>query len=249
MGKFRIITFPFLLLVLSALACSMPSMPTIPFIQAPATVTPEPPLTQTDEILTLLMPAYGVSLEPGETVPGTGLTYIGRSGDAYEVSIDGQTASKKTGDSFFWSGVIAPGVFANYNLRLTTSLFGGLPVGGPVELVVLYPDPVEVNDTEGLDVRYHFNNLIVDFKVPAGSKVPGTTLTYEGVETQGGSDQGNKMARFNGFEGYPLLAVGDSLVWSGRLRDNVMVRFSLRTVSFDEERIHLVGTGDMWITN
>ncbi len=246
MSKLRIFGILFLLLALPILACSMP---TIPFIQAPAALTPEPPPTQTDDTLTLLAPAYAISLEPGETVPGTGLSYIGRSGDAYEVSIDGLNAVKRPGDSFYWSGVIAPGVFANYNLRLTTSLFGGLPVGGPVELVVLFPEAVEVSSTEGLDARYHFGNLILDYKVPIGNAVPGTTLTYEGVEAQGGSDQGNKLARFSGFNGYPFLAVGDSLVWSGRLRDNVMVRYSLRTVSFDEERIHLVGTGDLWIMN
>jgi hypothetical protein len=236
----------FFLLALPALACSTPS---IPFIQAPASPTPEPLTVQSVDTLSLLAPAYAVRLQPGETVPGTRLTYVGRSGDAYEVSIDGQTASKQSGDSFFWSGVIAPGVFANYNLRLTTSLFGGLPVGGPVELIVLFPEPVEVESTEGLDTRFHFSNLLLDYKIPAGSFVPGTTLIFEGVETQGAGDQGNKLARFNGFNGYPYLAVGDSLVWSGRLRDNVVVRYNLRTITFDEERIHLIGTGDLWIMN
>lgn len=236
-------------LMLPALACSIPSLPPIPFIQSPATPTPEPVPMQTEDTLTLLEPAYAVSLQPGESVPGTGLTYVGRSGDAYEVSIDGLTASKRTGDSFYWSGVIAPGVFANYNLRLTTSFFGGLPVGGPVELVILYPQPLELNVIEGLDVRFHFGNLILDHKVPVGSSVPGTTLVYEGVDTQGAGEQGNKFARIGGLNGYPYLAVGDSLVWSGKLRDNVFVRYNMRTLSFDEESIHLVGTGDLWIIN
>jgi len=245
MGKIKVLILLFLLLVLPVQACSLP---TIPFIQAPATSTPEPLPGQTADTLSLLVPAYAISLEPGGTVPGTGLNYVGRSGDGYEVSIDGLNATKRTGDSFYWSGVIAPGVFANYNLRLTASIFGGLPVGGPVELVVLFPKPVAAA-TENLDAKYHFSNLLLDYKVPTGNPVPGTTLIFEGVENLGGSDQGNRLARFSGFDGYPFLAVGDSLVWSGSLRDNVLVRYGLRTVSFDEERIHLVGTGDLWIMN
>jgi hypothetical protein len=244
--KFSSFTLLFLFLLLPVLACSTPA---IPFLPAPATPTPEPLPDQIADTLSILSPAYAINLEPGETVPGTGLTYVGRSGDAYEVTIDGLTAAKRPGDSFYWSGVIAPGVFANYNLRLTTSFFGGLPVGGPVELVVLFPQPVEVAGIEGLDIRYQFSNLLLDYKVPARDAVPGTTLIFEGIETQGGSEQGTKLARFSGFNGYPFLAVGDSLVWTGRLRDNVIVRYNLRTLSLDEERIHLVGTGDLWIIN
>ncbi|MDX1414665.1 MAG: hypothetical protein R3293_10770 [Candidatus Promineifilaceae bacterium] len=239
----------FLFLAISLPACSLPSLPSLPFFQAPATTTPEPLPDQTVDTLSLFVPAYATSLQPGESVPGTGLQYIGRAGDGYEVSQDGLGATKRTGDSFYWSGVLAPGVFANYNLRLTASIFGGLPVAGPVELIVLFPQPIEGLTVDGLDSKFHFGNLLLDYKVPPGGHVPGTTLVYEGVEYQGGSDQGNKLARFSGLSGYPYLAAGDSLVWSGSLRDNVMARFSLRTVTFDEERIHLVGTGDLWILN
>ena len=236
----------FLLFMLPALACSTP---TIPFISAPASPTPEPGLDQIADTLTLLVPAFATSLDPGETVPGTGLTYVGRSGDAYEVTIDGLNAAKRSGDSFYWSGIIAPGVFANYKLRLTTSLFGGLPVGGPVELVVLFPQPIEAANIEVSDARYHFSNLLLDYNVPIGRAVPGTTLFFDGLETQGAGDQEDKLARISGINGYPYLAVGDSLVWSGRLRDNVIVRYNLRTLSYDQERLHLVGTGDLWIIN
>ncbi len=233
-----------------ALACSMPDLPAIPFIQS---TEPEPVVdpmpTPVGDTLSFLVPAYAKNLDPGETVPGTRLTYVGRSGNDYEVLIDGQTAFKRTGDSFFWSGVVAPGVFGNYNLRLTASLFGGLPVAGPVELILFNPEPLELpSDTEP-DARLHFGNLVIDYTVPAGVSVPGTTLLFAGVETQGIGEQSKQLARFAGLKGYPNLAVGDSLVWMGRLRENVLVRYNLRVLSFDDSTIHLVGTGDLWILN
>ena len=239
----------FFLLMLPVLACSTPAIPDIPFIGPSGTATPDLPPTPVSDTLSFLVPAYAINLDPGETVPGTRLTYIGRSGDAFEASIDGLTATKRTGDSFFWSGVVAPGVYGNYNLRLTTSLFGGLPVAGPVELIIFNFEPFELVSTDDPDARLHYSNLIMDYTVPVGVAVPGTTLTFEGLETQGIGNQSGKLAHFSGLLGYPNIAVGDSLVWMGRLRENVIVRYNLRALSFDERNIHLVGTGDIWILN
>ena len=243
------IAFFFILLVLPALACSTPAIPEIPFVGPSESTSPDIPPTPMGDTISYLSPAYAINLDPGETVPGTRLTYMGKSGDAFEVSIDGLTALKRTGDSFFWSGVVAPGVFGNYNLRLTTSLFGGLPVAGPVELIVFNPEPFELTSSEASDARLHYGNLVMDYTVPAGAAVPGTTLFFEGVEGEGIGEQSSKLARFRGLPGYPNLAVGDSLVWMGRLRENVVVRNNLRVLSFDERNIHLVGTGEMWILN
>ena len=245
----RALTFLALMLGSLALACSMPDLPAIPFIQSEEPQPVELLPTPVGDTLAFLVPAYAINLDPGETVPGTRLTYVGRSGSDYEVLIDGQTAFKRTGDSFFWSGVVAPGVFGNYNLRLTASLFGGLPVAGPVEVILFNPEPLELpGDTEP-EARLHFGNLVIDYRVPAGVSVPGTTLVFAGVETQGIGEQSKQLARFTGLQGYPNLAVGDSLVWMGRLRDNAIVRYNLRLLSFDENSIHLVGTGDLWILN
>jgi hypothetical protein len=245
-GQVWTFTSFFIILALAALACSAPAIPNIPFIQSDSStsgLSPTPP----GDTLTYLSPAYAINLDPGETIPGTRMTYVGRSNDAYEVSIDGQNGLKRSGDSFFWSGPVAPGVYANYKLRLTASIFGGLPVAGPVELVVFNPEPFELDGSLEPDAYLHFGNLFMDYTVPAGLAVPGTTLRYEGVEVQGIGDQSSQLARFQGLPGYPNIAVGDSLVWTGSLRENVIVRYSLRALSFDERNVHLVGTGEMWI--
>lgn len=245
----RIWTFTFLsfLLALPALACTVPD---IPFnLSTAASPTPELAPTPVGDTLSFWIPAYAITLQPGESVPGTQLMYVGRSGDAHEVSIDGAAVPKRLGDSFFWSGVVAPGVFGNYNLRLTASLFGGLPVAGPVELLVLNPDAVELASSDDLNTRLHYNNIVLDYRVPAGRLIPGTTLKFEGIETQGIGDNANELANLSGRNGYPYVAVGDSLVWTGKLRENVAIRYNLRVLSLDESIIHLVGTGELWITN
>lgn len=238
-----------MLLLLPALACSAPAVPEIPFLNAPQGTAPDKFPTPVGDTLSFRLPAFAINLDPGETVPGTRLTYVGPASDGYELSIDGLNAVKRTGDSFYWSGGVAPGVYANYNLRLTASLFGGLPVAGPVELILFNPVPVELPGGEYPEASLHYGNLVMDYTVPAGVAVPGTTLTYEGVETQGIGDQAANLARFTGLSGYPNIAVGDSLVWAGMLRENVAVRYNLRALSFDERAIHLVGTGEMWILN
>jgi hypothetical protein len=234
----------------AAAGCSLlPALPDIPFAVPSEPDQGDLPPTPVGDTLSFLVPAYAINLDPGETVPGTRLTYDGRAGDDYQVSINGQTAYKRTGDSFYWSGPIAPGVFANYRLRLTASLFGGLPVAGPVELIVFNPEPIQLANAPEPEAQLHYGNLVVDYRVPAGSPVPGTTLVFEGVEMQGVGDRSSRLARFIGLGEYPNIAVGDSLVWMGRLRDNVVVRYNLRALSFDESVIHLVGTGDLWILN
>jgi len=239
----------FLLLALPALACRVPEfseMPRMPGLVEPTPVGSPTPMGDT---ISYLSPAYAISLKPGESVPGTQLTYLGSTDGGYEVSIGGQKAVKRTGDSFYWSGIIAPGVFANYNLRLTAGFFGGMPVGGPVEIIVLFPQPEPLPIQGDPEANLHMGNLVIDYHVPVNRQIPGTTLTYLGPETQGMGNQSSTLARIGGLSGYPNLAQGDSLVWTGVLRDNVAVRLNLRAISFDEESIRFIGTGELWITD
>lgn len=226
----------FLLLGLVSLAC------TVPFI---GPQEPPPTPTPVGDTITYKIPppAFVYNLAPGEFVPGTRLEYVGKNGDAYDVRIDGLAARKRIGDSFIWSGTVAPGVFANYNLKLTTEVLGKLPVAGSVELLVFNPAPAEVSSVPTETTQLHYNLITANYQMPPGHLIPGTTLTYVGMTTQAGSE----VAELSGLTGYPYLARGDSLVWMGRLLDNVHVRYDWRVLDIDEYGLNLTGTAELWI--
>jgi hypothetical protein len=201
--------------------------------------TPTPPL---DQVVSYWVPVYSANLSPGESVKGTQLTYVNRDGDVYQVTIDGLAATKRVGDSFNWRGVLAPGVIGNYNLRVSPTILGNnLLTAGQVRLFILNPIAVELaNDFQVNQSILRFSNIGVDYKIPLGGQVPGTSLTYTGFDDQG--------AELSGTSGYPFRSVGDSLFWTGRLRGNVVIRNSLRVVAISDEELHLLGTAELWIT-
>jgi hypothetical protein len=220
-------------LVLTTLSCVVDE-----FADEP-TITPAP--QQASDYLTYTSPTYNISLSAGEIVPGTRLQYVGRAGEVYNVSIDGQPLTRQGGDSLPWQGVVAPGVFGKYNLRITPS-FGieSLIAAGPVELIILNPVPTEVaNLPLSIDSAYHYTGVLVGEAVPVGQVIPGTTLIYAGETAQGAS--------FSGTTQYPFRALGDSLVWLGQLRDNVYIRHNLRVITFDADRLRLGGTAEIWV--
>ena len=67
----------------------------------------------------------------------------------------------------------------------------------------------------------------------------GTTLIYEGEQ--------NGVAELSGTAGYPFFALDDSLLWSGKLRENVYLRYNVRISSLDEAWLELQGTAEIWI--
>ena len=92
-----------------------------------------------------------------------------------------------------------------------------------------------------------FSNVVVNYTVPVGYQIPGTTMTYEGIEARGQGGQLTDFARLGGTAGYPYLAFGDSLVWVGKLLDNVYIRYNLRVTSMTDEALRLTGTAELWV--
>lgn len=226
-----------LLLALASIACAF-----LPDEESPTPMPTSAP-TLPDNVIGFLVPLYNTTLEPGERVPGTQMSYIGQNGDTYNVSIDGLQVAKRIGDSFTWRGIVAPGVMARYNLRLSpTFVSDSLLVGGPVELLVFNPIAVELSNTDATSgAVLHYDNMAVDFSVPKGGNVPGTSLVFEGQTEQG--------AQLSGTTGFPFRAMGDSLIWIGRLRGNIIVRYNLRTSAISDESLRLIGTADLWVTS
>ena len=224
-----------------ALACAIPQ------IGGRAEPTPVPAPTPMGDTLILMVPLYRIGLEPGAAVPGAELSYVGQSSGGYDVIIGGLAANKRSGDSFSWQGVVAPGVIANYNLRLTTTLLGRLVAAGPVTLNVFNPLPVATNVVPAESEGLYYNNIAMQYLVPPGRAIPVTTLIYEGIIEPGGPENlAEQMAYLSGVEGYPYFAFGDSIGWTGKLRHNVTIRYSFRVVSMDENGLRVAGSAELW---
>jgi hypothetical protein len=91
----------------------------------------------------------------------------------------------------------------------------------------------------------HFGNIIIDYTVPLGEAVPATNMIYNGPVSQGST----QYAQFSRSNGQASFAVGDSVVWEGALRENALLRYNLRVISFDENNVHLGGTAEIWLTD
>jgi hypothetical protein len=232
--SFKSLATFWLVLCLTALACTIPGTGS-----GETAVTPTP----VGDTMTFLIPAYTFSLEPGDMVPGSQLQYVGKTGDLHDVKIDGEAAQKRVGDSFIWNGVVAPGVFAKYNLRLAPDFLGPLPVAGPVEVTVLNPVAAALPALPDWPNAIRYNNIVTAHNVPVGWTIPGTTLVYDGVSTQGQVDS----ARLTGLTGHPLFALGDSITWIGSLQDNVAIRYTFRVVNFNENSLQLGGTAELLV--
>jgi hypothetical protein len=219
------------LLAISSLACAIPGLNS----------DPTPPPNPTPEGDTLFFNAtYSVPLEPGSMIPGTRIVFVQAVDDLYEFTIDGLETYRQPGDSLNWRGVVAPGVFGDYRLRLRGDFLGRLQAEGPVELAVLNPAPVEIPPTQTPAAAIHIEGITANYFVPQGARIPGTTLVFEGLQ--------NDLAELSGTVGYPFFAADDSLLWSGKLRDNVYLRYNLRISSLDEEGLGLTGTAELWAT-
>lgn len=223
---------------LTLLACgiNVPDISSVPIIGDP-TAAPSP--TPEGDSISFRTLTYRVALTEGETVPGTGLRYVGPRDGGFDVSIDGLPAFKRSGDSFPWRGVVAPGVVGQYDLRLTTTMMGELIAVGPATITVLNPGPLELAGTQPFPADLEFEELLVDYVVPVGRLIPGTTLSYIGL-----TDQGGQLA---GTGGFPYLRQGDSFTWTGQLRSNVALRYDLRVTGITDNGMRLVGTGKLWI--
>ena len=225
------------ILLLAMTACSDLSLPSSPSSSA------SPTATVPANVIQFTVPAYTVSLPPGRKVPGTQLEYVGQDRDAYMVKINGTETTKRRGDSFIWNGVLARGVFAKYNLRLTTAVLGELPVAGMVDLMILNPELQQAELPNDLSNYLTFNNVVVGHSVNVGETIPGTTAVYEGMVDQ----QGTQMAQITGANSFSTLATGDSVVWNGKVRENVYVRYTLRVATISADTLRLVGTASLWI--
>lgn len=177
-----------------------------------------------------------IGIESGTFLDGTDIQYLGETGQGAQVIVGGQQAIKRIGDSLEWAGEMVPGVVVDLSLRIVFVTQDTLQTAGTVRVTVEEANPVvdEVDTSAGV----HYV-LPVVYRVPRGSAIPGTTITYEGQEAEG--------ARLGNVEGYAYRRVGDSILWQGRLLPGAWVDLTLRTALITEGQLDVVGTADVWI--
>jgi hypothetical protein len=177
-----------------------------------------------------------IGIGKGEFLPGTPIQYLGKSEDGALVSIDGQQALKKAGDSLNWVHNPIDGVAVDLNLRVLLITEEKLHVLGTLKITVLDPEPRPAPINTLAPIHY---KLPVDYHLKKGQAIPGTAILYMG-ETEKGAQLGN-------VEGYPYREVGDSIVWKGQLRDRLWLELNLRTALISEKSLNVAGIAELWI--
>ncbi len=178
-----------------------------------------------------------LSVKPGESFPGTSLQYVGITDKMAEMRIEGQRALKKTGDSLDWSGSPSAGVQLDLAMRILLISEQSLHAGGTVSLEITDVDPQAGTVNSASETRF---TVPVTYAVDKGEALAGTLITYEGRDEEKG-------ARLGGIPDYPYRKTGDSIIWEGRLRDNVSLRLDLRVLLYSESTLRVGGTATIWV--
>jgi hypothetical protein len=177
------------------------------------------------------------SVEIGQYLPGTGIQYLGKTEDGALVSIGGQQATKKVGDSLDWKSDMVAGVSVDQTLRVVLITEQTLRAAGTARVIVAQPQPSPEPANTGAPVHF---KLPVGYHVEPGAVIPGTTITYKGQTPDG--------AELGGVEGYAYRKLGDSITWEGKLRGGVWIELNVRAMLITDDQLDVLGTADLWIT-
>ncbi len=204
--------------------------------------TPIPSVTPPGDMLVLQADQYTHTLEEGGRVPGTGIVYRSIEADNIFVDIDGQPSVRRVGDILTGSSIVVPGVHVQYNLRLMTAAFSNPRVIGPVTATVFNPLPQELlGYLEPPAANFVYDAISVDYRIPVGRVLPGSTVVYRGVDPNGNG------ASLSGTAQYAILPEQNTFVWTGLLRPNVIIQYDLRAVSVTTEELRMVGTAKLFL--
>jgi hypothetical protein len=178
-----------------------------------------------------------ISVKTGENLPGTSIRYVGQSEKGAEVLIAGQHAFKQKGDSLDWKGNPVEGVSADLSLRVLWFTEDTLHLVGTGTVVVQQPNPQPASIQTDWPLK--FTNAPVTYGVDRNEYIPGTTIEYLGEEEEG--------AHLGGIDGYPYRKGADSILWDGKLRENVYLRLNVRVLYIGENSLRVGGTANIWI--
>ena len=193
-----------------------------------------PQKTQTEGELVYRGPIE-LAVEPGQKVTGTDILYVGLSDEMAEFIIADMQALKKVGDSLDWEGEPVAGARLQLNLRILLLGQEAVRTGGTISLEILDP-VVEAATIPTTGIKFA---VPVTYGLKQGEAIPGTSITYRGRDESRGAELD--------MEGYPYRRVGDSIVWEGKLRDDVGLQLDLRVLFFSEDTLRVGGLATLWL--
>lgn len=170
------------------------------------------------------------SIAMGEAMPGTDIRYVAYSDRGAEVTIGGQQALKKAGDSLDWKGTPVTGVDVALTQRVLLINQQRLQTVGTVKIAVHNVEPASAQFP---DKPLYSYKVAVTYNVKRGAMIPGTLITYQ--------DKANDGAQLGGVSGYPYRKMGDSIVWTGRLRGNTYLDMTVRVIAYADDFMQVAG--------
>lgn len=175
-----------------------------------------------------------ITIKKGEKLPLTEISYLGAGPQGAEVLIMGQKALKQKGDSLDWEGSPLPGVELKVRSRIINFDSRAINTVGFFTINVTEPSPVPAPPPKEVIIKF---TAPVVYRVSRGETVPGTTIRYGGEEAAG--------AKFEGLEGYPYRKAGDSLVYTGKLKEKLYLVLNVRLLHYDQNAVTLSGTAEV----
>lgn len=169
----------------------------------------------------------------GERIPGTEMVLTAITDNGAEFQIGGLRSVRKIGDSLDHDGAWPGLAGASYNLRLRIYIVADSYVraAGIQRLVVPNIQPVMDNATPGgVTLKFPFT-----VGAQTGERFDGTTLSYGGS-----SDNGGQLGGLAEGE-YPYRKIGDSVVWNGHLRGDLVAAYNLRLLYYDANQARVGG--------
>jgi len=182
--------------------------------------------------------AFERSIPVGQSLPGTDIKYLGKTEQGAQMSIGGQTTLKRTLDSLTWHGEPTPGVNVDYNLRIVVFDDKVLQAGGTAKVVIANVQAQAVPASSLPKDALTFKG-VVNYSVPQGKTIPGTTITYDGRTPDG--------AKLGGIEGYAFRKEADSIAWFGKLSDKCFLQLDLRLVIYTDGAMQVTGTATLYL--
>lgn len=174
-----------------------------------------------------------VQLEPGQSVLASDIRLRRAAGDVAEFEIAGLNAARRLGDSLDYDGAWPGAANIQYNMRLRVYYLAA----GQVRAAGVHRVVIENARPQAADVALRAEPMTFPYIVSAnaGQQFPGMTLGYAGQESRGAVLAGLPEGE------YPYRKIGDSIVWTGRLRGDVEVEYQLRMLYYQEGSARIGG--------